>query len=95
LLASPVDQVLMLDVREPFEERICRIEGSKHVPLRALSRRLAELPRNRRILVLCHHGGRSRQATAYLRAHGFPAASNVQGGIDAWATRIDPAMRRY
>ncbi len=95
LLASPAGRVLLLDVREPFEERICRIDGSTHVPLRELAARLEGLPRDRRILVLCHHGGRSRQAAGYLRAHGFPAVSNIQGGIDAWAARVDPAMPRY
>ena len=95
LLASPADRVLVLDVREPYEEKICRIDGSTQVPLRELPARLADLPRDRRILVLCHHGGRSRHAAGYLRAQGFAAVSNIAGGIDAWADRIDPAMRRY
>ena len=50
---------------------------------------------DRRILVLCHHGSRSRDVTEYLRAQGFPAVSNVQGGMAAWAEHIDPAMQRY
>jgi rhodanese-related sulfurtransferase len=45
--------------------------------------------------VLCHHGARSRHVTEFLRAHGFPAATNVQGGIAAWAEHIDPSMARY
>jgi adenylyltransferase/sulfurtransferase len=63
--------------------------------MREISGRLGELPRDRRILVLCHHGSRSRDVTEYLRAHGFPAASNVRGGIAAWAEHINPAMQRY
>jgi len=95
LLAAPAGRVLLLDVREPFEEKICRVDGSTLVPLRELPARIDGLPRDRHILVLCHHGGRSRQVAGLLRAHGFPAVSNIQGGIDAWAARIDPAMRRY
>ncbi len=95
LLESPADHALLLDVREPFETQICRIEGGTHIPVRELAGRLAELPRDRRVLVLCHHGARSRQAAGFLRAHGFPAVSNIEGGIDAWAARVDPAMRRY
>jgi adenylyltransferase/sulfurtransferase len=75
--------------------KICRIEASAPMPMREVAGRLDELPRDRRILVLCHHGSRSRRVTEYLRTQGFPAVSNVQGGIAAWAERIDPAMPRY
>ncbi|MDD2762405.1 MAG: molybdopterin-synthase adenylyltransferase MoeB [Opitutaceae bacterium] len=95
LLEAQAGRALLLDVREPYEEQICRIEGSRHLPMRAIAGRLGELPRDRHILVLCHHGGRSRQVVEYLRTQGFPAVSNVAGGIDAWAERIDPQMRRY
>lgn len=95
LLETQAGRVLMLDIREPYEVQICRVEASEHIPMREISGRLGELPRDRRILVLCHHGSRSRDVTEYLRAHGFPAASNVRGGIAAWAEHIDPAMQRY
>jgi adenylyltransferase/sulfurtransferase len=95
LLAAAPHHVTLLDVREPHELRICRIEGSQHIPLRQIPARLDDLPRDQRLLVLCHHGGRSRHVTEFLRAHGFPAVSNVQGGIAAWAERIDPALPRY
>lgn len=95
LLATQAGRVVLLDVREPYEVQICRIEGSEHIPMRAVPGRLDALPRDRHILVLCHHGERSRHITEYLRARGFPAVSNVQGGIAAWAERIDPSLRRY
>ena len=95
LLGAREDRPILLDVREPYEVQICRIEGSEHVPMRSVPGRLDSLPRGRRILVLCHHGDRSRRVTEFLRARGFPAASNVQGGIAAWAERIDPSLRRY
>jgi rhodanese-related sulfurtransferase len=95
LLAAGAGGVLLLDVRESHEVEICRIEGGAHIPVRQVPARLGELPRDRRLLVICHHGGRSRQVAGYLRSQGFPAVSNVQGGIAAWAERIDPALRRY
>jgi rhodanese-related sulfurtransferase len=57
--------------------------------------RMSELPRDRRILVLCHHGSRSRQVARQLRAQGFAAVSNIAGGIAEWARQIDPTMRQY
>jgi len=95
LLKMQPEGVMLLDVREPYEVRICRIEASALMPMREVAGRLAELPRDRRILVLCHRGSRSRHVTSYLRTQGFSAVSNVQGGITAWAERIDPAMPRY
>jgi len=92
--AAP-DRVLIVDVRESAELVICRLDGSRHVPLRQLPENAATLPRDKHLLLLCHVGARSRRATEYLRAHGFPAASNIAGGIDAWAREIDPGLRRY
>ena len=87
--------VLLIDVREEDEIATCRIEGSRHIPMRQIPENLAGLPRDRPILVLCHHGGRSLHVTQFLRANGFGQASNVAGGIDAWAGQIDPTMPRY
>jgi rhodanese-related sulfurtransferase len=57
--------------------------------------RVAELPRDRDIVVLCHLGARSERVTAFLRANGFTRAVNLAGGIDAWSREIDPAIPRY
>src|SRR5690606_23247049 len=95
LLAKDPEPAVLLDVREPFELEICRIEGARHVPMRRVPEQLAELPRERHLLVLCHHGGRSRRVTDYLRDQGFTAVSNISGGINAWAEEIDPTMARY
>jgi adenylyltransferase/sulfurtransferase len=95
LLAAAPHRVVLLDVREPYEVRICRIEGSRHIPQRQIPARIDDLPRDQHILVLCHHGGRSQRVTEFLRAHGFPAVSNVQGGIAAWAERLDASLPRY
>jgi len=94
-LAAAAGGVLVLDVREPYEVQICQLAGSRHIPLRQIPARLGELPRDRHILVLCHVGERSRRVAEFLRAQGFPAVSNISGGIAAWADRVDPALRRY
>ncbi|HEY8993054.1 MAG TPA: rhodanese-like domain-containing protein [Lacunisphaera sp.] len=86
---------LLLDVREPFEVATCAIADSRHIPMRQIPENLAELPRDRLILALCHHGGRSLRVTQFLRANGFTQVSNVAGGIDAWAAEVDPTLARY
>jgi len=82
----------LLDVREPAEYAVGRIEGSKFIPLGELESRLAELPRDQRILVHCKAGGRSAKAVGLLRQHGFNDAWNVAGGIIAWSKEIDPSV---
>jgi rhodanese-related sulfurtransferase len=86
---------MLLDVREPFEvEQVC-VARSERIPMRQIPERVAELPRDRDILVLCHHGGRSMRVAMFLRAQGFSRATNVAGGIDAWAVDVDPSLPRY
>jgi rhodanese-related sulfurtransferase len=85
----------ILDVREPWERAICAFDGSIDIPLAELPGRLGELPADRPLVVVCHHGMRSLQATRWLRAQGQASACNLQGGIDAWASQIEPGMKRY
>ena len=86
---------LMVDVREPAEVSTCSIDGSRHIPMRQIPDYLAELPRDRQLLILCHVGVRSLRVTQFLRANGFVRVSNVAGGINAWAEQIDPNLARY
>ena len=86
---------LVLDVREPAEVAICAIPDSLHIPMGALPARVGDLPKDRDIVVVCHHGGRSAQVTMWLRSQGLPRAINLEGGVDAWARRIDPNMKVY
>jgi rhodanese-related sulfurtransferase len=88
-------RLAVLDVREPWELEICRLPDSINVPLALLPSRLDALPRGGLLVVVCHHGARSRQAVRWLRANGLGNAVNLIGGIDAWARLIDPAMRTY
>ncbi|AOS45525.1 putative adenylyltransferase/sulfurtransferase MoeZ [Lacunisphaera limnophila] len=86
---------LLLDVREASEVATCAIPGSQHLPMGQVPAALAALPKDRLILVQCHHGGRSLRVTQFLRANGFTQVTNVAGGIDAWAREIDPTLARY
>lgn len=89
------DPPVLLDVREPWEFAIAHLPGSRLVPLGALPARLAELPTDREIVTICHHGIRSLTARDLLRRAGFSRVRSLAGGVDAWALAIDPGMRRY
>lgn len=75
--------VTVLDVREPLEWHHGRIDGALHIPLTQLPDRAAELPADQQLLVVCKVGGRSSQATAFLREKGFEAI-NLAGGMIDW-----------
>jgi adenylyltransferase/sulfurtransferase len=89
------DSVTIVDVREPFEYEIARIEGSKLIPLAELPTRFDELEQEKEIIALCKSGARSAHAVELLQKAGFTQSFNLEGGIDAWASEIDPAMERY
>lgn len=85
----------LLDVREEFEFRAASLPGALHIPVRDVPKRLSELPKDRPVVVFCHHGGRSERVTGYLQSQGFADAVNLDGGIDAWSVRVDPTVPRY
>jgi rhodanese-related sulfurtransferase len=91
----PGGDIVLVDVREPHELRIARIEGAVHIPLGALGERAGELDRSREIVLLCHHGVRSLRAHETLRRAGFPRLKSLRGGIDAWSRDVDPSIPRY
>ncbi len=89
------EPLFVLDVREPHEADICRLERSTLIPLGQLPGRLAELPAEGRIVVHCRSGGRSARAIGLLREAGFGDVFNLTGGILAWAEQVDRGMARY
>lgn len=95
LLKTNGDNVWLIDVREPFEVATARIAGSEHIPMRQIPEHVGTLPKDKHLLIHCHHGGRSMRVTEYLRAQGYPAVTNIAGGIDAWSSEIDPTVPRY
>jgi adenylyltransferase/sulfurtransferase len=89
------EAVFILDVRNPEEARICRIPGSVLLPLPALPQRFGELDRERELVVHCKSGVRSQKAIQFLREQGFRDLKNLEGGILAWADRVDRTMPKY
>jgi rhodanese-related sulfurtransferase len=94
-LSSDTGSFELLDVREPWEFEVCRIGGSRLIPLGQLPARLSELQLDRPTVVICHHGVRSLRAAAFLEHCGFGDVVNLSGGIDAWARTVEPGMPVY
>ena len=86
---------LLIDVRELHEYRFCRIEGAQLKPLGDIMDWAQELDKEAEVVLQCHSGIRSGQATAYLRSLGFKHVANLRGGIDAWSVMVDRAVPRY
>ncbi|MDE2926468.1 MAG: molybdopterin-synthase adenylyltransferase MoeB [Acidobacteriota bacterium] len=89
------DDVFILDVRNPPEYEICRIDGAHLIPLGDLLNRINELDTSREIVAQCRSGARSAQAVQLLRQAGFRKVRNLEGGILAWARDVDPTVPAY
>ena len=87
--------VCLLDVREPWEYQLARIEGSKLVPMNTVPAHVEELDRAAHTVVICHHGTRSLNVTYWLRRQGFENTQSLRGGVDAWARAVDPKVPVY
>lgn len=89
-------EVALLDVREPWEFQTAHIEGSQHIPMGEIPARFnQELDPEQHIVVICHHGVRSMNVTAWLRQQGFEKVQSLRGGIDRWSREIDPSVPLY
>lgn len=86
---------VLLDVREPWEFQLCHIPGSAHIPMGTVPACVDELDRERDIVVICHHGGRSAQVGMFLERQGFARVINLAGGVAGWAATVDPSMAQY
>jgi adenylyltransferase/sulfurtransferase len=89
------DQIFLLDVREPWEYSMAKIEGSTLIPLGTLPQSLDQIDKNAEIVAYCHHGMRSADAAGFLLQQGYAKVKNLVGGIDAWSLQVDPAVPRY
>jgi len=87
--------VNLIDVREPHEYEICRIQGSKLIPVSEVPNRVNEFNLTTEYIFHCHTGVRSAWAVSLLRQLGFKKVKNLKGGIDAWADEVDSSIPRY
>ena len=94
-LTRPGDRPVLLDVREGWEVNICALPDALHIPMGQVAARIQELNPQQEMVVVCHHGVRSQHVADFLASRGFNKLYNLQGGVNAWAREIDPAMRTY
>jgi len=94
-LDDPKLGIKIIDVREPFEYEIARIEGVPLLPMSELQNRFTELDPNTQYYLLCKVGARSHSAVEFLREQGFKYVKNVKGGTNAWSDEIDRSLPRY
>lgn len=85
----------LIDVRDPWEYELCRIGGSKNIPMGEFMGQIDTLNKDDAVVVICHHGMRSGQVAAYLDSLGYTKVMNLEGGVDAWSRTVDPAMPQY
>jgi adenylyltransferase/sulfurtransferase len=89
------DPLVVLDVRNPEEWEICRLDGARLIPLPELDARTVELDPREEVVCVCRTGVRSAKAAAMLRGRGFERVWNLTGGLRAWARDVDPRMPTY
>jgi len=89
------ENFLLIDLRESFELEISSIKGAMHIPFGLLSQRMKEMDRKQEIILFCRTGIRSRKALELLVGSGFSKVKHLQGGINSWASTIDPDLPVY
>jgi adenylyltransferase/sulfurtransferase len=89
------ERVRLIDVREPEEFALARVEGAELLPLSRFQEWAGALEASEEIVVMCHHGIRSAQVCAYLAAQGHTKMVNLAGGIERWSTEVDRCVPRY
>ena len=88
----------LIDVREPAECALARVEGAELIPMASVPAEFQKLERlsdSGDLLILCHHGVRSLQVTMWLRARGIENCYSVEGGIDRWSREVDATVPQY
>lgn len=98
--ADALAGAVMLDVREPWEFELARIEASVNIPMSTLGGRVDEVralqdAADAPLVLICHHGSRSMHCAQFLAGQGLGPLINLSGGIDAWSQRVDSSVPRY
>ncbi len=92
------EKLILIDVREVFEQAIANLTGAELIPMNTVPARLGELDAQAdrgTLIVFCHHGMRSMSVVNWLRGQGVEACQSMAGGIDSWSISIDPTVPRY
>lgn len=89
------ENFLLVDVREPWEYELCRIDGAKLIPMGSIPANLQALDVDEAVVCYCHHGMRSMDVAVWLRGQGVQRAKSLAGGIERWSLEIDPRVPRY
>ena len=89
------DTFELIDVREPHEYEICKLEKAELIPLATLESKLVGLDKSKEYIIHCKMGGRSATAVGIMLENGFEHVQNLAGGINAWAREIDTDMPQY
>ncbi len=88
------DDLVLIDVREPYEWSAGHIEGATHIPMNQVPERLAEIPKDKEVVMICRSGGRSGHVQQHLLgAQGYSRVLNMTGGMQRWAREVDPSIR--
>ena len=85
----------LIDVREPHEAEIASIDGALLIPMNTVPDHIAEIAKDKPVVVHCRSGARSSRIVEYLESQGYDNLYNLKGGILAWADEIDPEMAKY
>ncbi|PQA60754.1 molybdopterin-synthase adenylyltransferase MoeB [Siphonobacter curvatus] len=86
----------LLDVRNSDEYEVCHLPGAVLIPMPTIPTSVKHIPRDRPVIVYCHHGMRSASVIQYLeQEHGYDNLTNLDGGIHAWADEVDLRMAKY
>ena len=94
-MESSTEQPILIDVREAWELEKCKLPHTVHVPMREIPSALGPFDLDAEMVIICHHGIRSRAVANYLSQQDFSRVINLSGGIDQWAKQVDPNMASY
>jgi rhodanese-related sulfurtransferase len=89
------ESINLIDVREPYEHEIAKIDEAKLLPLSKFNDWIGDLKPENEVIVMCHHGIRSANLCMFLLRNGFESVFNLEGGIDLWSKEVDPGVPRY
>ncbi len=89
------EDICLVDVRWDWEFKAAQIPGSLHVPLTQILERQDEIPKDKLVVLICHHGFRSMKACMLLLGQGYTQVTSLKGGIEDWSLTIDPTIPTY